>query len=527
MFSKLSAPLWLSALFLFAIPGPLQAQQLSFSPPDPLVHGPDCNIRSSPGILGQHYYILVNDYGTRVGLHNRIDSYLKIYNTQTGRLEKTINLNDQVADGAGRRIVFTDLMVWKGRLLGLYTMKRPASPSMEIHAQRFDAGGRKQGKPQVLGLFANPLKGRYVSVGVEDGMNLPGVADMLHCSFNSDSSAMVFFSLPERGKGDIGFTVVDPELRVLERIHMPMPAVADRNALMQFELDNNGRLYLLAAGREGGRLLPSGNAKSYFSLFILEAGHSRPKEISLYLPGHAVADAFLTRGRDGRLFVLGTCYADEKPGRHDGSAGTFAIAIDSSSGEVRSTDLQMFSRETLKALHDRKTAYKSGKDKEIYLGVQAVPLPDGGIALWGQSRSTAIYTMGQTGAMRIVFNLFGNVALTRVGADGRIAFQALVPRNRSNPALNTSTGPVYADYLGGRLTLLHDDDGQRHRRGVFAERYDGRGRLQRSFTPLPKSFSRVDIVWSTAKTLNAHQVIAAYHAPRKKDMGTAIITVTP
>lgn len=101
----------------------LHAQQVKLGTPDYVKHKMlTTDIRTSPGVVGDHYYVIYTDFGVAFGTKRNLDTYIKDYSIKRGHLTKSIYLNPVISQNSKGAFI-NHVYLWKDRFLVLFTEK--------------------------------------------------------------------------------------------------------------------------------------------------------------------------------------------------------------------------------------------------------------------------------------------------------------------------------------------------------------------------------------------------------------------
>jgi hypothetical protein len=488
-------------LFFFAASRVLHGQQIEFGSPSDTRHVL-VDIKSSPGVWGDRYYVLYNDYGAALDMKNNMDSYLKIYSASQCKLLRSVYLNPLVSSST--KVYFNKVMLWKGRILGLYVIRDPGADHLPIHGQLFDLNGKPRGAHAIVGSFRRPA----------DRGNPLGAFPELQYGFDYDSSNLVLLSTPKEHADNAAFTVMDTNLHIVRKISCSLPFSASRAALIQFRPQGD-TLYVLA--RESvGRV-------DTYTLFLVRGDGGRVTRVPLWLNGRTILDARFSMNRSGDVLISGTCCQGDKRAKQKPADAVFALEVHG--GKLVSSDVQEFS-DKMGAL-DRK-ASKKGKMGEEILIDQIVPAPDG-FAVFAQREGLIAMVGGSTQMIRGYYEVYGDVIFYKIDAEGKISWcRGLARQQTHNSVFETAAGPVYGYVSPGGIRVIYDGENsrQRHKDGIYVDTYDANGNCDSHFVALPRGFPKnAEFIWRTARQNGSGQIDVAWYRPGKKQMGALKLTL--
>lgn len=506
---------------------PLHAQQIEFHSPDPLIHGPmTTDIRSSPGIVGDRYYVVYRDFGTQWDLRYNVDTYIKVYSLKGGSLLKTIYLNPLVSPDKKKQALVDRVILWKRHLFVLYSSKEPAGADFPLCGQLLDLKGRKVGDPVDFGYF--PSGRQYATApgqyGLADrGRNGAVPLDGFRCSFNSDSSRMALFTLTRDSARPVRFVLINPDLQITAKIDCNLAVDPKAFRLLAFRQYHDQTLYALI--RED----PSGDRQTAaFALFAIDPEDGDAEKIPVGLPGKIILDANFAFDDEGKVVITGTYCDEPERGRITATQGVFTMAVAGDTHEVIRSASYAFAPGLLQQLGGSKAAAGSAGIGEIILIRNIFPLPGNRLAVMGQSHKNATPALGKPRAMNPYFDEYGNVLCYEIGPSGKVTWTNGVKRSSVNLVLTTNNGPVFFDTITGEVQVFYDAEKKesRYQPTIYQEIYHDDGtRVSRSVPLTDRRERKREILWTTAQRVSAHQIVAAYYDPSKAEMGTVGIQV--
>lgn len=504
----------------------LHAQQVKLGTPDYVKHKMlTTNISSSPGILGDHYYVIYRDFGTAFDVKKDLETYMKDYSIKGGRLTKSIYLNP-VVDPEAKRMLINQVYLWKDRFLALFTEKGATGSEFSINARLVDLNGKALGPSELLGFYPQAARpGGLTGVIFPAGRSTlaPTPTFGLLSAFSSDSSSLAILGVAKGEKNQVSLLIVDPELHVTDKLACDFVIDENEFHMLQFRQYRSGPMYVLI--REG-KTLSRKNAA--YDLFRIDTRTHRTSGIPIKIPGEIILDARFCFDTQGNVVVTG-CYAHEEGhGKLTSTHGVFAVRVSGSNGLVTGTDVSPFPADLVRSLRGRSAAAKSKGLDEIIEMRRALLMPGGGIVAMGQVHYRSMSAYGKTGALTQYAEEFGDVIYYGISPEGKILWSGGVERAERNPIMMTTTGPIYLGSTRNHAVVLYDAEKKdnHNRAAVYQELYDEKGipKIGSAVIPWPRH-NKSRIIWSTAVPLDEHHVVAAYYSLSDKAMGMATITI--
>jgi len=504
----------------------LHAQQVKLGTPDYVKHKMlTTDIRTSPGVVGDHYYVIYTDFGVAFGTKRNLDTYIKDYSIKRGHLTKSIYLNPVISQNSKGAFI-NHVYLWKDRFLVLFTEKSQSTSQFPVSGQLVDLNGKAVGSPVPLGFYPHASRGTGLVARSGTFMNgrfVLGPLGALQTAFSSDSSTMAILTAPEGEKDQGTLVIIDSGLHVVDKLNCDFPIDANEFQLLQFRQHASGAMYVLI--REG-KTLSRKNAT--YDLFRIDTRTHRTARIPLDVHGAIPLDARLGFDAQGNAVVTGTYAHEEGHGKLTATEGVFAIRVSGSNGLVMGTDVYPFPADLVRNLNSRRAAAKGKGLDQIIEMRKLVFLPGGGLAAMGQIHFHMVVAQGQTGALNQGAEEFGDVIYYEVSPEGKILWSGGVEREERNPEMMTTTGPIYLGNAQGHALVLYDAEKKdnHYRPAVYQELYDEKGTPKTGSAVIQwPRHNKSRILWSTAARLDEHHVVAAYYSLSDKAMGMVTITV--
>lgn len=503
---------------------PVSAQQLQFNAPDPLPHGSFGDIHSSPGTLGDHYYLLYKQMARKIkGAEDPGDAYLKIYSVSEGTLLRSVNL-DSLASTAhpGEAVLFTDLFIWRGKFVGIYASWKPAGTWVNLYAEGFDAEGNPEGYPLLLAT-AYPrvhLKTGDEKVASLDTRSILRLTGDLRHAFNGDSSRIALYDTGNDWTG-IPVLVLSRGLTSVGKLPIDLPQAGHIISAIPEGADS---LFALVS-----RPTPEGGGQSGFTLFTYTQHHALSDSIHITLSGKLIQDAAFHVEKDARLVVTGTYAPAGKPVGDKATYGVFALNM-TPAGTLLHSDIRPFQGAMISDLEGYRAAKKDKGLQGVIRLSGLIPLPGTGMVSVGRSNYQRSEVTASPMILTPHYDAGGKIVLTKVSPSGEIRWISYLKRFYEDYPSTTMPTPFYATRdPQNHLVVIYDENGeQRTRQQIFVDRYDDQGIRDRDWMALPRSFNTRStwILWNTATETNDDQIMVAYYNTWKKELGTLKIRLS-
>jgi|GEM_PF-3668486 len=519
---KIKHLLLLGMLSWFSLP--TDAQQLQLNAPDPLPDGTRCDIQSSPGISGDHYYILYTNQPKRHNKSHTVFSHLKIYSILTGKLSASVNLNALVSEqGNDQQIAFTHVQLWKDKLVTLYMSWSPTASWLNLYAQLLDEKGNKWGNPTLLEtLSPSPgAQNRADKLNLINAENTEDLARGLQLSFTADSTHLLVYYA---GTAWRSFAPVLLD-NGLHRIKKWTIGLAKNEQTLQCAV-TGGTLAVLIK-----RMAENKDSVNTYRLATLNHTEGTPYwSVPLSLPGKIIQDVRFRPSEGGKITLSGTYSLADQKNSLQSTHGVFALMVNGQ-GQVEHSDIHPFPGGMISDLVSYKAAARgNGLDRVIHVN-QVISLGGGDIVTVGRS----VTQQAQAAATPVVltphYDISGHVVLTAIDAEGKVQWISYLNRLYEDYPSTTSPASFFATRDNhDRLLVVYDENGtQRTHQQIFVDRYGDHGISDRNWMALPRSFNTRStwILWNTASRTPENTIMVAYYNTWKKEMGTLKINVNP
>lgn len=398
-------------------------------------------IRSIAGIIDDNYYVVESDYGAAFDMNNNIKSSVAIFFTNTGKFKKRIFLNELVAESKKEtnKVLFTDIVTWKDKLIGFYTYKANAKTFMS-HAIICDQDG-KMIKDFAIGEFEHNYVGP--AGGILNARSKLSVSKSFHMEFTPDSSRLIILSsAPEDKANNIRFKLYKRGLEFDKDVVANLPLNKKKGALINFTINNDGIIYLVGRTENNKSEKKESNAGdySYFFYSVNTMQENEVKAQELDVPGKAISNVTVGLTAKGTPICVGFYNNPEAKKANDQLHGAFTIIPmygNMSRAQVNTKaipDSIIIDSKSAKAL-------KKGEGLDELISILKMePKPGGGLVAFGRYDVVAATVRGTTGAMNSFSEASSRPTVLFIDDSGKIQWDAYASFSGSNKELATRSG---------------------------------------------------------------------------------------
>ena len=404
-------------------------------------------VKGLAGIIGDNYYVIENDYGTRFDMNNNIKSSIAIFSIATGKLKKRVALNEMVANSNKdiNKILFADIVTWKGRLVGFYTFKSATAKTFQANALICDEEGQLI-KNVELGDFEYDYKGP--EGGFINGRQRLSVVKSLHTVFTPDSSRLAVLTAPPNSKtGNIRFRVFKPGLELDKEVVAKLPLDKKEGQLVNFIMDNQGMIYALGQTEKSKSEKKESNGadNSYFFYSINTARDNEVKTAVLELPGKAIETVNIGLMPAGTPMCAGFYNNGENKKTSGQLHGMFTAMVNPGNGSIGPVHTKAIPDSVIVDFkNEKKSRQGEGLDQALRI-TRFVPASNGEMFLLGRYDYVEVTVRGTTGALNSYREATYSYAVVLVDATGKIKWEKIKYTSWSNEELGTRYG--YPEYM--------------------------------------------------------------------------------
>lgn len=417
-------------------------------------------LRNCIGILNDDYILLENNYGGPMDFNNNIISNISCFSAKTGALKSRFNLNELIKDSkkGTSKILVTDVIIWKDKLVAFYTKKNPGGKIFQVDAVLFTTKGVLIKEVENVGFIRHGYEnGSFFGQGgmIVNGRNILSVAKEFRFRMSPDSSRILVYTIPEKSEGNIHLLSYDENLTLKDDVSIALPLREKEANLIDFGIDPAGNIFLLVKTMKSKATLkenPEGGS-FYMDLFIRDARDKTLRSISITLEQKLVVDANLLVNADG-TYCLGT-YSHPDSKSAGWIKGSFGIQVNLED-PLESPRYEM-------ALPDKTIASLSPKPKKgdridgipyNFSPYQILSDGQGGEFVVQSSEIMQVQVRGRTGALNTYSEVTRAFYVTHIGNDKKIRWTNAFYLASSNPELSTRLNRPLFFVKNGELAFL-------------------------------------------------------------------------
>jgi hypothetical protein len=363
------------------------------------------SVRGCAGIFDDSYYILENDYGGPRDFKNNITTYITCFSISQGKIKFRLNLNEILAESKKEldKILFYDVITWKGKLIAFYTHKNASASDFPVIAAIFDSNGKLIKSAIEMGIIPHKdASGTFLNQGglIVNGRNTLSVIHELKFKITPDSSKLAMYVTPEGKEGNIKVLIYDPNLNLVQTVVSALPFDTKTADLYEFAFDNNGLLYFLTKAN----LSKSGkkNEKDddgVFQLHQINTGANNTiKSFPIVVSDKIVNQAGIFLKNDNELYCFGT-YHDAGDKKTNGrTTGAFSAFLKTGANKFVTSQFDISEPNRVSMEPYEKKKAKDGLLHDFALQ-NAFPDNNGGMYVVMNADIIKVTVRGSTGAM--------------------------------------------------------------------------------------------------------------------------------
>ncbi|WP_336516468.1 hypothetical protein [Pollutibacter soli] len=516
------------------------AQTAKFGMPEEMLQKRTSAIENAVGALNNSYLVVESDYGKASDFNNNIRTNIRKYAINNLGNKGTVYLNPLVADGLDEdKIIFTDVFQWGNRVAGFYTIKgKSTKKSFPVYARFFDGNLKPIGKTAIdIGDFTHGQSSGgtiWQSGTIINGRNKLAVRDEFRFRICSDSSKLVM--IMHDGEKD-GYNLIlrlfDKDLNKLNEVKASVPIREKGATLSDFELGNNGIVYVLTRTPKSraDRKEAKEDDNFNFEMHAINTADGKVQTKEIGAPGKSMLKPSFTLDAKERPTVI-SMYSDNNRNKDAGGHGIYTAKFDPHTLAITVQDQQDFSNEMLLKEIGEKDIKKGRGIRSASLA-KITRRSDGGIYALGQSVSTVVVSRGTTGAMNSYYTEYGMTVFCYIDTEGKVRWSRAIDNSSMNQeALTTSAGAI-ALYRENKLfvgTLA--DNGLKKKelkQGFRFNSYDDSGKeVQGKFIEFSEDLQEFAVIPQSFFNTSDNTIMAClYHGFERghKEMEVAVMQV--
>jgi hypothetical protein len=421
-------------------------------------------VKGTAGVIGDNYYVLENDYGGAFDFNNNIRTILSTFSISSGKLVKRVNLNELVASSKRdmNKILFCDVIVWKGKIIGFYTYKNPSGKEFLANAIVCDANGKVEKDNISIGDFKHTyLDGSFLWQGglLVNGRNTLAAGSDFQYKFTPDSSRAIVLCAPGEGSANTKFKIYKPGLEEEMEVAVNIPLKSKTADLVDFVLSNDGKIYLATKSYKSGavRKKISDDDDFYTDIYEIDTkAGNKVTDLSLSIDGKGFNDMNIGLTRTGYPVCFGSYYyADNKKAKGN-IQGFYSIKVDPLKFSVMSRKVYDLPDSVIESFSEEKKAAKRGAGLEKKFAVKKIiPGDDEGLYVYQECNVVQTTVRGTTGAMNSYEEVTEGGLAYGIGPDGEIKWAKRIWTRGRNAELATRTDRLDFFLFKGDLSFAY------------------------------------------------------------------------
>lgn len=514
---KTTFTLSLVSLFIFSV----SAQTLKFGIAEEMLQNRTAALDDVIGVINNNYLIIENDFGKALDFNNNIRTNVRKYSISNLINKGNIYLNPLVADGMDDdKIIFTDIFLWKNRVVGFYTLKgKSTQKSFPVYARFFDGNMRPVSKKSIdVGEFPhNYSSAATFNQGgtLVNGRNKLAVRDEFVFRVSPDSSKLVMI-MPAEGKGDFNLKckLFDENLNLIKVITAAIPIQSKEASIVSFMVGNDGNVHLLTKTLKSKSERKENNDDDYLleiHSINISADNSVQTKV-LGFPNRMLLSHSMVVDAKGNLNIL-AMYRDLSKGF--GAHGIYTAKLEGNGLKLIAEDSHEFNEELLKKEISEKDLKKGKGISSFRLGEFSLR-PDGGIYAKGQSVKNITISRGSTGALNSYYTEYGTTVFCFVDPAGKIRWAKGIDTYDTNQEALTSTAGSIHFFRNGNFYVGYATDNKLKKkdlkRGISISSYDDAGGIvNEKFIAFSDELQDFGLVASSFYRVNDNTVMACMY----------------
>ncbi len=294
-------------------------------------------VKGSAGVIGDNYYVIENDFGSRFDLKNNIRSSLARFSISTGKFLNRIYLNELVATDRKEvdKILFCEIFTWKDKIIAFYTYKKTFGKEFDVSTAIFSPEGQLlKGGSGTADFDHESLQSQF---GLQQGLLISGrntlsvIYDLKYRMTPDSSLIAILCSAPDDNSGNVRIKTYDPNLNIQKDLVLNIPLPNKKGDLLDFQMDSRGYLYLLTRTPKTKEEKKKNDEEddNDFALHIVNTRNNnsiQTRPISIY--GNAIRGASIVLKKDGHTYCVGSYTTADNKKLRSKTTGLFSIWID-------------------------------------------------------------------------------------------------------------------------------------------------------------------------------------------------------
>ena len=510
-------------------------QRVKFGAEEEMLRKMTSSVVNNVGVFNNQYHFIERDFGGVMDMKNNIQTNVRSYNVSNLNSRGATNINLLIAGEQDQdKFMFADVFQWGNKVVGFYTHAGSnARKTVPFFGQFYDIKFKPVGKPVEIGDFAHGPARPGLLV---DGRAKLNVVNEFYFRMSPDSGKLLVM-FPSQSEGfNVLFKIFDKDLKQLKNITATIPIKTKTASIAQFLLADNGMIFLLTKGYKSKdqRREESDDDDYITELYSIDPNNNNEVHFINLNPagsGRSITRPTMNLDAHGNICVV-AMYHDMKAKEEKTLQGIFTIKINTQSGELSVPDVKDFSNELLaKFMSEKQIKKQEGYKFNGFELSDFVLRPDGGMYAMGQSKGLRIERHGRTGALDQYYEVYGNIILCYINADGRIVWiDGLADSRGENYQFATVFSGIKGFYRNNGFHIVHlGDNGLKKKElkaGINISLYDDAGKSTKKFFEFPEQLENYAMVPGTFSKVNDKSyMFSLYLNPFSKGFKRQMLTV--
>lgn len=284
---------------------------------------------------------------------------------------------------------------------------------------------------------------------------------------NNDSTQFLVISNPTRKKYEgekLNFQIFGSDLKLLHSAKLALPVRGSRFSLIDYQFDNNGKVYILAQIIHEKKDRAKGKATEYYTIFVFDLDGDKVTEFDLSLDKKEVQDASIRVDDDHNQIICAGFYSDLKASKTSGNDidGFFYMTVDIATEQIKTIGTKKIEKKIIQELMSRKKI-KEGKglSKDFDI-IRITAKPDGSSMIIAEHSfvmevTTTTTSNGMT-TTRTTYHYYNNsIFIISIDAEGQVSNLITIPKKQHSVNDNGYFNSVMICEKDDRLIFIYND----------------------------------------------------------------------
>ncbi len=285
---------------------------------------------------------------------------------------------------------------------------------------------------------------------------------------NNDSTQFLVLSNPSLKKYDgekLNFQIFSSDLKLLHSAKLALPIRGSRFSLVDYQIDNNGKVYILAQIIHEKKDREKGKATQYFTIFVFDLEAEKVTEFDLSLDKKAVQDASIRVDVEHNQIITAGFYSDLKASKTSGDDidGFFYMTVDIATEQIKTIGTKKIDKKIIQELMARRKS-KEGKGLSRDFDIVRINTkPDGSSMIIAEHSYTYTVTTtstvnGVTTTQTTTHFVNNSIFIINIDAEGQVSNLITIPKKQHS----TNDGGYFNSIMicekGDRLIFIYNDN---------------------------------------------------------------------